>query len=481
MQSKKYHELFLKIFEESNSIILRKEELKNIIKSYESIEELVKSEFVYQEKNSPTQCPVNGCDSRDIEFEFTNNTIVITDLQNPTHKIEESIDKWISCELNIQKMIQILLESIFESVECRSSAQIENMHIIQTIFKENDIDIIFSLSRHIHEDELFKALGPSLIFKRPLILITKDTQENFEEMNSICLKIPLGNFVYPFYIQDFKNKESKEDLKDWINRILEIKKMEKNLLDELPQSRSELIYNIDINPKYLLSFLVRLKAYKSKRGQEKYDWKEMENAISVAFRYLYHSDIRYGGSLQPGKSVPDNLFFVKNHESKKFDLTGVVDAKFSKAVDLNTETTEKYEEYLELARANPYAPNKIALIFPLIGVKTDTTTQKFFDRLKKKMKTGEFCLILPIETLEILVYLYLSSIIRGKLDLSEIDFINIREKIFNIEFLERKCKLDSGLYKLDFNIIRNLIQEITGKASTVEFITSKIMDKNLVN
>jgi hypothetical protein len=477
MQSKKYHELFLKILKECNSIIVRKEELKNIIKSYGSIEELSKDGFIHQEKNMPTQCPVYGCDSRDIELEFKDDKIVITDLQNTDHRIEESIDKWISCELNVQKIVQILLESIFDSIECSSTVQIENMHIIQTIFEENDIDIIFSFSGHIHEDELFKALSPSLIFKRPLILITKDTQENFEEINSICLKIPLGNFVYPFYIQDFENKESGEDLKDWINRILEIRKMEKEFLGELPKKRSELVYNIDINPKYLLSFLVRLKAYKSKKGQEKYDWKEMENAISVAFRYLYHSDIRYGGGLQPGKNVPDNIFFVKNHESKKFDLTGIVDAKFSKAVDLNTEKTEKYEEYLELARINPYAPKRIALIFPLIGVKTDTTIQKFFDRLKKRMKTEEFCLILPIETLEILVYLYMSSIIRGKLDLSETDFINIREQIFNIDFLERNCKLDSGLYKVDFNDVKNLIREITGKESTVEFITSKIMDK----
>jgi len=68
----------------------------------------------------------------------------------------------------------------------------------------------------------------------------------------------------------------------------------------------------------------------------------MENAICVAFRYLYHSDIRYGGGVQPGQEVPDNLFFVKNHKNNKFEITGVVDTKFSKSADLNVEKPEKH-------------------------------------------------------------------------------------------------------------------------------------------
>ena len=132
---------------------------------------------------------------------------------------------------------------------------------------------------------------------------------------------------------------------------------------------------------------------------------------------------------------------------------------------------------MKLARSNPYAPEKIALVFPLLDVKTDTSIQKFFDRLKKKMKPGEFCLVMPIDTLEILVYLYLSAILRGKLDLTENDFIKIREQIFDTDFLEKTCKLDSNLYKLNFEIIKNLIKDIAGKESSVESITSRIMDK----
>lgn len=477
MQSKKYPKLLIEILNMSNTVILKKEEVIGILGSKDDVEKLSKEQYIIEEKNIPTECPFDGCDSKDIDFKFKDDKILIRDLTNPSHEIEESINKWITCELNISKIIQELLLLFFNNIKCFNIIQIENMYRLQTIYNENEVDVVFSLSKHILEDELFKSLGSPLIFKRPVIIITKETDDNFGEINSMCLKMPIGNFVYPFYIKDFENKESGEDLKEWIDRILEIKKMEDEILGDLPTKRSELVYNIDINPKYLLSFLVRLKAYKSKKGQEKYDWKEMENAISVAFRYLYHSDIRYGGSVQSGKNVPDNIFFVKNRENNKFVVTGVVDTKFSKAVDLNAEKTEKYEEYLKLARSNPYAPEKIALVFPLLDVKTDTSIQKFFDRLKKKMKPGEFCLVMPIDTLEILVYLYLSAILRGKLDLTENDFIKIREQIFDTDFLEKTCKLDSNLYKLNFEIIKNLIKDIAGKESSVESITSRIMDK----
>jgi len=236
MQSKKYHELLIRLLEKSNSVILTRQELIEIIVSEKNIEELSNENFLFQERNTPTHCLVHGCDSRDIEYEFKDNKVIVTDLQNPDHKIEDNINKWITCELNIQKIVQYLLESIFGSIKCSNTTQIENMYAIQTTFNNSNVDIIFSLSNHIYEDELFKALGPSLIFKRPVIIISKDTEENFDEINSICLKLPLGNFVYPFYVKDFNNKETGEDLNDWINRILEIKKMEENIIKDLPKN-----------------------------------------------------------------------------------------------------------------------------------------------------------------------------------------------------------------------------------------------------
>lgn len=477
MQSKNYHNLFIKILKDSNKTILTREELINIIGSKEKVVDLVKEGYILEEKNNPTQCPCDGCESREITYEIKNDKILITDLLNLSHQTEQHIDKWITCEIDTSKIIQYLLNSIFGDIKCVTTTTVEDLYKYQMLYNGNELDVILSISTQIYEDELFTALSPSFIFKRPVLIITKDTISNFQTITSICIKIPLGNLVYPFYIDDFKNKNSGNYLKEWIEGILEIKKLEDEVLKDLPEKRSKLVYNIDINPKYLLSFFVRLKAYKIKMGEPRYDWKEMEDAISVAFRYLYHSDIRYGGGQQPGKEIPDNIFFIKDRITDKFVITGIVDAKFSIVTDLNAEKTEKYEEYLNLARGNPFAPNRIALIFPVLDVKSIPSIKKFFDRLKKKMKTDEFCIVLPITTLEILVYLYLSAILRGKLDLTENDFIKIKEKIFSTDFLEEKCKLDTDLYKLDAKVIINLIKDITKKTALVEELTSRIMDK----
>ncbi len=204
------------------------------------------------------------------------------------------------------------------------------------------------------------------------------------------------------------------------------------------------------------------------------DYSDFENILAITFRSIYSSAIQYGGTQQTGERVPDNVFFVRR--GSKLCLAGIVDGKFSYSADLSKEKTEKYYYYIEKIRNHPLVNCKKALIFVVLKEKSEGSIGEFFDRLDKFLKEDEYCVILPVQVLEILVYIYLGSTIRGKINLGQEDLNTIFDKIFDRDFLVTKKDyiINKKLYKLKPDILIDELKKLSVNTSSLEIVFSEI-------
>ena len=433
------------------------------------VEELKVQGLITEEKEKPLECEI--CSSELVCIE-ENEKIIMRCTNDDNHYKEASIDKYIIYNINYEKMIEKVFEKKINFVDYSSFRVIDNFYNQSCSFDKNRVSIVFSPSKRIYEADLFNALSNSIIGKTPTILIVKSTDENIKAIDAILLKLPLGNLLYPFYLEDFKNSKVINGLKEWLNDINNLQELERTILSrmkEMNEKRFELINCIDTNPKYLLAFLTKIKTQKLRGGNE---YSDFENALSITFRSIYSSAIQYGGTEQTGERVPDNVFFVR--KDGKPCIACIVDSKLSYSADLSREKTEKYEHYMKKVREHNLVTCKKALIFVVLKEKTKYSIEEFFDRLDDRLEKDEYCVILPIQFLEILIYIYLGCTIRGKINLSQEDLNAILEKLFDNEFLKANYEIKKGLYKLEPKVLIEELKRKSIKTTVFENIFSEL-------
>jgi hypothetical protein len=437
--------------------------------SQNDLQKLVNEGILSEETVLPSRCEF-GCG--ELMCMQEGNKIISRCPSN--HRKEEPLEKYIIYEINFQKIIDKIFSEKFELTALSTFRAPDKFNYLAYKYKDDTINLIFSPSTRIKEAELFGALGTSLSSKIPTILLAKSTLENKTSVDSILFKMPLGNLLYPCYLEDLKNTKLIGGLKEWLSDITSLQQLERTILNQMKdmdEKRFQLINSIDTNPKFLLSFLTKLKAQKLRDVN---DYSEFENILAITFRSIYSSAIQYGGTQQTGERVPDNVFFVRT--AGKFSLAGIVDGKFSYSTDLSKEKTEKYLHYIEKVRNHPFINFKKALIFVILKEKSEGRVKEFSDRLDKYLKEDEYCIILPAQVLEILVYVYLGSTIRGKINLGQEDLNAIFEKIFDRDFLitKKDYVINKQLFKLKPDILIDELKKRSITTSSLEIAFSEI-------
>lgn len=468
-------DVILELFKNFKDYSPLKKEIPQFI-PIKDIESLVQKGIIEKDLDPPEHCQYDGCGDT-AQITIKENTIEVQCNSHPGHLKEIPKDECVVYRINLSKSLEILLQDILGDFTVLSEESTGDYCKIGLEKDGKHITFIFCMEEFLLEEKLFNILSPHLSRKDFIVLIYKTTQNNFENIDAIRKKLPLGSIIFDMPLDKIKNKKLQSEFQRWLYYISEITKLEKNILDKIDDDGlRELTASIDTNPKYILSALSRIKLFKVCGIKTENSWENMEDLIRLIFYYIYTSDIQHGGGRQRGKGVPDNVFFVE--ESNSIKIAGIVDSKCSFNADMSKEKTEKYENYLERVRQLRWTIPKKALIFVVFDTKSGYTTNEFFRRIKTKLKQGEYMIVLPIESLELLIHAYLGVILRGQMNLNKNDFNNLLNQIFDNDFLDKKrsCKIENGLYTIPLDFIFEELKSRSESGTSVEAVFKEIFE-----
>ncbi len=196
--------------------------------SENDLTKLVNDGILSQETVPPSQCEF-GCG----ELMCMQEGNIIISRCPSNHYKKEPLEKYVVYEINFQKIIDKIFAEKFELTALSAFRASDKFHYLAYKYKDDTINVIFSPSIHIKEAELFSALGTSLSSRIPTILLAKSTLENKTSIDSILFKMPLGNLLYPCYLEDLKSAKSIGGLKEWISDITSLQQLERTILDQM--------------------------------------------------------------------------------------------------------------------------------------------------------------------------------------------------------------------------------------------------------
>ena len=454
-----------------------KSELPKEIKEGD-LENLIMKGIIKKDYDPPLHCKVDGCDES-AETREENGKLVVKCNVHPGHITEISKDDYTVYRIDLGAGLKIILENLIDGLDDTSQETYGDYCKLKANINDTPITFIFCMEEFFTEERLFNIFSPHISKKDFIVLIHKPTSTNFENLDSILRKIPLGSVIFNIPLDKIKEKKVNAQFQKWVSYTSEISSIENTILEKIEdEDLRNLTVSVDTNPKYILSGLSRIKLSKSCGIHTTKSWEDTENFISLIFYYLYTTDIKYGGGKQKGKGVPDNVFLTENDDSGM--IAGIVDSKCSFVADLSSEKTEKYENYLKLVRQLRWPIQKKAMIFVVFGTKSNYTTNEFFKRIKKKLEQGEYLVILPIDTLELLLYSYLGIILRGKINMNKSNFNDLLNKLFDNDFLDGigNCAIENGLYTIPVETLLEELKKRAEEPSSIETAYKELFENS---
>ncbi len=370
------------------------------------ITELIKQGILDPSYEKPLTCKY--CHSSEITILEDKSHLVIKCLDcKKTYKVSKN-ELEIYYDVSYQAMAQQINAYLsFNSI----SVDDKGFYILTEFEFNNELYRSLFIPTQPQQRQLLHILFEEINDKIPTLCIVKDSA--YKDVLNLLVGISSGSLIYVFPISLLI--EMREDISSWLSKTMKVRELEKFVIDNIKDDTlKKLVISINTNPKYILALFMHLKSFKKLR---ELDWEFMEHLVAVGFRLIYASDISFGGGKDRGKRLPDNVFLVRKNNNPV--VLGIVDCKSSEAADLDKELTEKYLAYLKKARSIDFLRlvNR-ALIFVVFDVKGESAL-RFYDRLKNSLEDDEYVIILPIDSLTLILEVYLNTIIHGELKLKD--------------------------------------------------------------
>ena len=307
------------------------------------------------------------------------------------------------------------------------------------------------------ETSIYSLFGKCLKRRLPVLLFTP--QANVSKCLEVQSFISAGNLVLVIPIENFLGLERK--ITNWISEIREIIELENKVVSKIKTSHRKHVVSVSTNPRYLLTLLNQLEILKFEE-KGKFDWRLLEDLVALAFSYLFISDFRYGGYKQAGVDVPDNLFIIPDKNGSP-EIVGIVDCKSSRQTKWDKELTEKYDNYLgRLRNMKAFGTGRLkkALIFVVFDFHCGNFVD-FHERMSEYLEEKEYIIVLPLDSLIILVHTVLSTFFQ-----SELNFAGGRRKIsivFDKKHFEEEMRKKRGKKKKEYEEIFKRYEEKYGE------------------
>ena len=378
-------------------------ELDKLSKS--NIENAVKLGYIYKTyKYNLPDCEICG---NKLEFleDSTEGKIYVCSRSAEHQKIftEKELEKYSTMHLQTGVVIESFIEEIFDSKKIKRKKPLDNFNVSSYEVKLNDgwvFDTTFLLDKETDMAELGYLALQSSKHRRAWICFYNNTffSAKKKEFYDLLSSIPLGMYVLSININNWFKKNSEEkgvkifndELETYRKSYTKIKTKEDKLLEDIKEKN--LVYNVDTNPKLILTLAMRFRFDRSSLN-----WKDFENLAKVSFSIMYDSDLNVGG--RPFKHESDFVFkYTENSISSMAidsrrpitQFFGIGDTKLlanGKKLKLSDEVTEKYTDYFNSIRKKGLAEaEKVVELIIFYNTDLSGKAKEFVDRLYESEK-----------------------------------------------------------------------------------------------
>lgn len=401
---------------------IEKEKIKESL-SDEEIELLSKLKILKLTTEKPFKC--RKCDSLEIDVREFDSYYLVKCKKCGVYKVGKTYFYDISYRELASQLVKLL------GIKCEILDD-RDFYVFGEFVWENLKFLLLIIPTKLEQDHLLEIFYENLQYNAYTLCIVRDSI--LPDALNILPFITFGNLIYVMPISQINDK----DLINWLNKAVKIRMFEDRILQKIEDEElKRLIVSINTNPKYVLVLLSHLRTLKNLEGKS-FSWMLLENLVSIIFRQLYSSDISFGGGRNKGERLPDNVFLVREKDGAP-EVLGLVDCKSSYAANFDKELTEKYLAYIEKARKIDLLQkvNK-ALIFIVFDIK-GRSALRFYSRLENHLRENEYVVILPIDSLALILDIYLNIIIQGELRLKDTadTFESMLTNLFTIEYLSQ--------------------------------------------
>lgn len=251
-----------------------------------------------------------------------------------------------------------------------------------------------------------------------------------------------GNLIYSLPFRYIKNKEK---VKERLNKMNEIKKVERNFLKEQENKDEDpLVTKLNSNPRYIMTELNHIKILRE--SDELKGGERLEKIAESAFSHLFPTITERGGEDDLFENLPDNLFYIPELKADSYgeypSVLGVVDTKSGKKANFDKEKVEgKHKSYIQKARAQSINRDYIAHIFVVLDIKGHQEI-KFFDKMDYNTEE-EYMIIFTVDALIAILGAYLSYKISNELKLHTGDFRKAIYPLFNKDRFIKENKINN--------------------------------------
>lgn len=436
------------ILQTASSSKIAEEKLKELEDT--NREEIKDEEFLSEDLNLPSKCPSCG------------GSVIKEKEVNGEHYLECENGDMESVDPSNHMYYDVHYDEIARIVSQHLDLEISDTEnkLPDFMFCEADkVNLVIMSVVRTGEESFLKLFRRIIKEKKPALIITTD--ESIEEALEIQSVFSAGSLTYIIPAKELV--DNIELGKDRIEHMEEISSLQDEVFEEMVSgSNMDILADIEINPKHLISYLNHLRLMKESEG--KFDWKKMEELTSTAFSRLFVSETSEGGGQDSGGDVPDNLFLIR--EGSTPYITGIVDTKSNYKAKLNKEKSKKHLNYFDRVNSSiGLSGSKKCLLFVIFDIQGETDLE-FYGRVKDNLGEDEYVLVMELDAIITMLEFYISICVSNKLKFRQLDLNEVFKDIFDEEYLE-----------LNDELRKEKIRESKG-SNTQEELDKKILQAN---
>ena len=422
-----------------------------------------------------------------IRIDREQEVIQLIDIRNPGPPQNRPLYEYIDYKIKIEPFIRILLQLIAEKIRLKPCPEETKCKVLSDYVKcnvlVNDREIAFFFQfKRMYIPEFLIELARNIELKKPVVLVLS-SKSLVNLMNFVEL-VAVGALAYIVTFEDLArfvegDREIINDFKKWLGYVFEVLELEDIVLSRLKDEKfkelRELLVKVDTNPKYLVTMLSLFKVAQKAKGKDA--WKLFEDLVGVALSFLYGGEIIQLGYKASFENVPDSVFIVRRSKPKpgqsEIELIGIVDAK-SGDLKLSPHDVPKYEKYFDLIREYPWISSSggsqlVVLYFVTLnscdeikGKYSRSSGNKglkaFYYKMQSLLLNNEYIAVLPVESLLILIDIYMSVLRRMKLQRTWSGIHGFYRIVLRPDNEQVVARIADRLYCIDSQKLRDFVK-----------------------
>lgn len=384
--------------------------------------DLIESDFITADFRPPSRCPVYERCREFCEVTEKDDSVVIE--CDDGHRDELSKSEFIFYDVSFEAVVRSIGDLIDQEVQNYDDSSLPRYAMAETM---SNLNIYLVVNPSEFGNTINEICVDTITQESPALLIAPDRK--IKQLLEQKALFSSSNLIYSV---PFSLLTEKQEIKDSLAAIQDIKDLEQDFLEEI-EDEEGIVRRVNSNPRYILTELNHMRLLRIAKEIPRSSGTRLEKIAESAFGHLFTTQMEQGGEDDRGDNVPDSVFYISDQSlPEDYDsILGVADAKSGKDAGFGDEPVDgKHEEYIKEARDQSVSGEKIAHTFVVLDFDGHQDID-FYDRMSEVYKENEYLVIFTAEALAMVLSAYLSHTISNELSLVRGSFQSVIYSLFD--------------------------------------------------